>query len=315
MRPTDAAGFRGAWDIRERLWEQTEPVMEPGYPESMNFALRRCLRAILNEEWELRLCAERDFCVLESGSSCGWTQPFGRARSIRSVDDRGSTLIAQLAQASDPRLGNAAPRRSVTMRAPTTRVSRTLMLASTPVAVLLAGLMVWQGTNAAFSAQTQNGNNTWGTGSVSISNNSNGTAMFTLPRVVPGQSGRNCILVTATPNVPGKVRTYVQGLQDGGLANYVSVTMEKGTGNGLFGDCTGFSADEQATASKTLTEAAAGYNSYANGVLEWIVPAGTSTEMYQISWTFDTSALTQAQVDGLQGQGAIVNIVWELQNS
>jgi hypothetical protein len=32
----------------------TEPVMEPGYPEPESFAVRRCLQAILNEEWEHR---------------------------------------------------------------------------------------------------------------------------------------------------------------------------------------------------------------------------------------------------------------------
>jgi hypothetical protein len=49
----------------ERLAGQTEPVPEPGYPESKSFAVRRCLRAIINEEWEHRLYAERDLAVLE----------------------------------------------------------------------------------------------------------------------------------------------------------------------------------------------------------------------------------------------------------
>jgi hypothetical protein len=47
----------------------TEPVVEPGYPASESFAVRRCLQAILGEEWEHRLYAERDFDVLESRSS------------------------------------------------------------------------------------------------------------------------------------------------------------------------------------------------------------------------------------------------------
>jgi uncharacterized protein YjbI with pentapeptide repeats len=50
----------------EKLAGMTEPVMEPGYPESESFAVRRCLQAILNEEWEHRLYAERDFGVLEA---------------------------------------------------------------------------------------------------------------------------------------------------------------------------------------------------------------------------------------------------------
>ena len=50
----------------ERLAGTTEPVTEPGYPESESFAVRRCLGAILNEEWEHRLYAERDLDVLEA---------------------------------------------------------------------------------------------------------------------------------------------------------------------------------------------------------------------------------------------------------
>ena len=49
-----------------KLAGMTEPVLEPGYPEPESFAVRRCLQAILNEEWEHRLYAERDFDVLES---------------------------------------------------------------------------------------------------------------------------------------------------------------------------------------------------------------------------------------------------------
>jgi uncharacterized protein YjbI with pentapeptide repeats len=46
----------------------TEPVTEPGYPPPVSFAVRRCLLAILNEEWEHRLYAERDLDLLTSRS-------------------------------------------------------------------------------------------------------------------------------------------------------------------------------------------------------------------------------------------------------
>ncbi len=49
-----------------RLEEWTEPVGEPGYPESESFAVRRCLGAVVTEEWEHRLIAERDLAVLEA---------------------------------------------------------------------------------------------------------------------------------------------------------------------------------------------------------------------------------------------------------
>ena len=52
----------------EQLAGRTVPVTEPGYPEPESFAVRRCLQAILTEEWEHRLYAERDFDVLERGA-------------------------------------------------------------------------------------------------------------------------------------------------------------------------------------------------------------------------------------------------------
>ena len=50
----------------ERLEGRTEPVTEPGYPEPRSFPVRRCLQAILSEEWEHRLYAERDLDVLQA---------------------------------------------------------------------------------------------------------------------------------------------------------------------------------------------------------------------------------------------------------
>ena len=49
----------------ERLAGDTEPVDAPGYPPPDAYAVRRCLRAIINEEWLHRLYAERDLDVLE----------------------------------------------------------------------------------------------------------------------------------------------------------------------------------------------------------------------------------------------------------
>lgn len=51
----------------ERLDETTEPVLEPGYPESQGYVVRRALGAILNEEWLHREFAERDLAVLGAG--------------------------------------------------------------------------------------------------------------------------------------------------------------------------------------------------------------------------------------------------------
>ena len=51
----------------EQLAGTTEPVPQPGYPASEAFPVRRCLGAIMIEEWEHHLFANRDLAVLESG--------------------------------------------------------------------------------------------------------------------------------------------------------------------------------------------------------------------------------------------------------
>ena len=48
----------------EQLAESTEPVLEPGWPESQPFPVRQVLGTILNEEWWHRQFAERDLDVL-----------------------------------------------------------------------------------------------------------------------------------------------------------------------------------------------------------------------------------------------------------
>jgi hypothetical protein len=55
----------------EKLAGMTEPVTEPGYPEPESFPVRRCLGAIVSEEWHHRLYAERDLDVLEPRAITG----------------------------------------------------------------------------------------------------------------------------------------------------------------------------------------------------------------------------------------------------
>jgi len=53
----------------EQLAGTTTAVLEPGYPESEEFAVARCLQCILQEEWWHRRFAERDLAVLEAQQS------------------------------------------------------------------------------------------------------------------------------------------------------------------------------------------------------------------------------------------------------
>jgi len=50
----------------ESLGGITTVVLEPGYPASESFPIARCLRIVLNEEWQHRLYAERDLDALST---------------------------------------------------------------------------------------------------------------------------------------------------------------------------------------------------------------------------------------------------------
>ena len=56
------------WEVWKDREMGNEPVTEPGYPEPDSYPVRRCLQAILTEEWEHRLYAERDLDLLTAGN-------------------------------------------------------------------------------------------------------------------------------------------------------------------------------------------------------------------------------------------------------
>jgi hypothetical protein len=51
----------------ERLAGSTDVVEPVGYPPSASFPVRRCLAAVMIEEWEHHVFANRDLAVLEAG--------------------------------------------------------------------------------------------------------------------------------------------------------------------------------------------------------------------------------------------------------
>ena len=202
--------------------------------------------------------------------------------------------------------------------APTTRsnkLARTAALAATPVAVLAAAAIVWQSSYAAFSGQTRNSGNDWATGTVTITDDDAGTARFQVADMTPGDTDTRCIKVTANASTDGVVKGYVVNpvRSNTGLEDHIKITMKSGTGGG-FGSCAGFVEDGTVIPGATLTQLFAS-NSYDSGVGGWPVTAGSHSRTYQITWTFDTTGMTQAEIDKLQGSHAGVDIQWELQTA
>lgn len=203
-----------------------------------------------------------------------------------------------------------------TLSAPTVRSARIVGLAAVPVAILLAGAMVWQASDAAFTATTRNSGNSWSTGQVALTDDDLGAAAFTAENLVPGQTGQKCIVVTSNSTVPGEVRAYMQNLSPSaaGLESRITFQVERGSG-GTFNDCTGFTPIPGALAPQPLSTLATVNNNYSNGGAEWET-AGTAGESatYRGTWTFNTTGMSQQEIDALQGSRTSVDIVWELQS-
>lgn len=201
------------------------------------------------------------------------------------------------------------------MKSLNSRAARVVVAGATPLAILAAAGMVWQSSNAAFTGQTRNSGNNWSTGAVALTDDDAGAARFQVENMVPGDTGSKCIKVTANTNVPGTVKGYAINpiRATHGLENRIIVKMEAGTGGG-FGSCDGFQSEETVIPNITLGAMFA-VDNYASGIGGWTVSPGTSSRTYKLTWTFDTTGMTQTQVDQLQGDKTGVDMQWELQSS
>lgn len=199
------------------------------------------------------------------------------------------------------------------MRAPSIRTRRIVSRSGGPVAVLLAGLLVWQGSNAAFTAETHNNGNNWDAGSLLLTDDDAGGAMFGITNMVPGSTGSKCIVVTATSTVAGVVKTYVSSLTAGGLEDNITMLVQQGTG-GSFADCTGFTVAATEPV-QSLSTMYTDHGSFTNGVLSWAKGTGAETKTYKFTWVFNVGTLTEAEVNALQGTDVGANFEWELQNN
>ncbi|SEE85158.1 hypothetical protein SAMN04489740_2785 [Arthrobacter alpinus] len=202
------------------------------------------------------------------------------------------------------------------MKTPSSLTRKIAMFAAAPVAVMIAGGMVWQGSQAAFTASTRNSGSSWSTGNVTLSDDDLGAAAFTVENIVPGQTGQKCIVVTSQSNVPGVVKPYTQNLISAkGLENRIFFDLEQGTG-GSFNDCTGFTPTSNNVPEMTIAALSTTTQNFATGGSPWAT-AGTpgETRSYRGTWRFDTTGMSQEEINALQGARVGLDLVWELQSN
>ena len=208
--------------------------------------------------------------------------------------------------ANDPIRGSAASR---TDRRGTGLASR-LALPGAGVlgALVIAVLLTFQTSRAAFNSTTENGSNTFGAGTVTLSDDDSGSTMFILSGMKPGDSATKCINVTYGGSLPADVKLYgtVAGT---GLAAFLDTVVEVGTGaaGGSSTSCTGFSSSSTLH-SGTLAAFGAANTNYGNGLGGFSGATNPTTRSYRI-------AVTLQDANAAQGLDATATFTWEAQNT
>lgn len=187
---------------------------------------------------------------------------------------------------------------------------RRTMVVALPLALLASSAVVYQASNAAFTASTDNGSNTWSSGTVTISDDDSSSVMYNATNIKPGSVGIKCINVTYSGSLAGAVRLYATA--SGTLGQYLDVTIEEGSGaaGGATLSCTGFtSASTLTSGGETLDSFATAHTDWTNGVSSW-APTGASSETKSYRVT-----VALQDTNSAQNKSASATFTWEARNT
>lgn len=200
----------------------------------------------------------------------------------------------------------------------TDRRRRRALRAVTPLAALLiAALLVWQGSTAAFSASTNNTNDTWATGSLLLTNNGGNAGagayqlstagLFAESNLKPGNTGFKCLTVKSDGSLPGSLRLYrgaVSGTNGTSLAAWVNLTI---TAAPVTADVTSTCAGFPGASTSLYTGTLAGMpDTYAAANSMTLNGGANERVAYRIAWTVGDAP------NSVQSSTAIATLTWEV---
>jgi hypothetical protein len=202
---------------------------------------------------------------------------------------------------------------------------RRVLRAVAPVAGLLAvGLLVWQGSYAAFSATTQNNTDAWTSGALALTNNGGGsvysgttTATFGGTALKPGSTATTCITVKSTGTAAGSLKFYESALADSApsLGAQIQLTVDAApVASDVLANCTGFPVSGLTSVATNVPLAGVGSlpTTYGTAVGPVAVATGTQLVAYRVNWTFATTG-TNAGDNLLQTKTVTAGFTWEIQ--
>ena len=164
-------------------------------------------------------------------------------------------------------------------------------------------------SRAAFSASTSNTTNNAVAGTVALSDDDTGTAMFNLTDMTPGNTFTKCITVTYTGTIPTQpVKIYRSGTVTGtGLDEYLDLDIEIGTGGTYANNCAGFTSSGNVY-NGTLKAFATTHTAYSDGATTtWTPSANPQTRTFRFT-------LEVQDTNTAQGKTAGFGFTWEAQS-
>jgi hypothetical protein len=201
------------------------------------------------------------------------------------------------------------------------------------VGVLAAGLLVWQGSYAAFTATTTDNGNTWATGNLTLENNGGGnvysattTANFGGTGLVPTASGSECLTVANSGSLSGNTVMYATSVSDTttsghDLSDAISVDVTAvplaQADTDIPNNCTGFGslAGTPVTVASGVALSAFANGYAAPGAVQ-VAQAASGSDgdrvAYKLTWTFNSTGSNLTD-NALQGKSATADFTWEIQ--
>jgi hypothetical protein len=190
------------------------------------------------------------------------------------------------------------------------------LLLTLGIVAAIGSLAGWA-TFSAFSGTTSNSGNSFSAGTVVITDNDAGSALYNVSNQAPGATLSKCIKVTFTGSLDSTVKMYASSV--GAVGQYINLTVTPGSGvTGSFPSCTGFSAASGGSIynstlkgfADTYTDYASGLSTFPDGATKWVT---NDAVWYKFDLTLQNNNSANGGAGGALSTGSH-SFTWEAQN-
>ena len=195
--------------------------------------------------------------------------------------------------------------------------TKTRKMLLTALTVMVVGSIVAFGTFSAFSSSTENPGNNFDAGTVAISDNDAGSALYNVTNRKPGQITEKCIKVTYNGTLASDVKLYNPDAVNADVADYTDLVITSGIGEET--DCSDFDDDTSnpTVYSGELDDFQSAHDSYANGLVDNPLAQtkwdADDTVTYRFSVTLQDNNAANAGT-GTGYESGAHKYVWEARN-